>query len=152
MINDIIEALKGTVTQATGLRCVDLSDKPPTPCAMVYVDDISSAEGYYRAMKGGVVTIPFVVEAVFATTSERTAAARLNDHISPFGPKSIPLAILQHPTLGQNGPEDTAETGVSWTVHVDSVSDYGYATSYDGSTRYLRAKVHVQAMITRGSN
>ena len=56
------------------------------------------------------------------------------------------------PTPSQNGPTDTAETGVAWTVHGDSVRDYGYATSYDGSTRYLRAKVHVQAMITRPSN
>lgn len=151
MINDIVDALMATVTQATGLRCVELSDSPPAPCAMVYVDDITAAEGYYRAMKGGVVTIPFIIEAVYPTVETRSAARKLNDHISPFGPKSIPLAILEHPTLGQNGSEDTAAAGVSWTLVVSSVTDYGYATSGEG-VRYLRAKVNVSAQITRGSN
>lgn len=151
MINDIIDSLMSTVTQATGLRTVELSDSPPAPCAMIYVDDIASAEGYYRAMKGGVVTIPFIIEAVQPTVVPRTAARALNDLISPFGPKSIPVAILEHPTAGQSGTEDTAAAGVSWTLKVESVTDYGYATSGEGN-RYLRAKVNVSAMITRGSN
>ena len=151
MINDIIDALTATVTAATGLRCVELHDQPPAPCAQVYVDDITSAEGYYRAMKGGVVTIPFVVEPIFPSTDPRSASRKLNDHISPFGPKSIPLAILEHPTLGQNTNEATAAAGVSFTAHVDSVSEYGYATDGQGN-RYLRAKVRVIVQITRGAN
>lgn len=151
MINDIIDALMATVTEATGLRCVELHDQPPVPCAQVYVDDINSADGYYRAMKGGVVTIPFIIEPTYASTNPRSASRALNDLISPFGPRSIPLAILEHPTLGQNTLESTAAAGVSWTVHVESVTDYGYAIDQAG-TRYLRAKVRVQAQITRGTN
>ncbi len=151
MINDIIDAISTVVTSATGLRCVGVSDNPPTPCALVYVGDNIGSDSYYRAMRGGVTDIPIIVEPVYASSSSlKTAARAINDHISPFGATSIPLAILNAPTLDL--APSVASPDVNYTVSVESVTDVGAVFDSTGTTiRFWRARIRVNVKVTRGS-
>jgi hypothetical protein len=148
-INDVLDRISAIVETHTGLRCVDIVDKPPAPCAVVYPDaEIGEGDTYYQAFRRGVFDLPVIVQVLYPTTGLRTAQRAVNDHISPDGDTSIPRAIFEHPTLGTDPDENTAGTP-TMTAHVAGVSEYGMVSSFDGATRYIGAKVHI-AVKTRG--
>jgi hypothetical protein len=86
---------------------------------------------------------------VVLSSNELANQRDLNDYIDPWGVKSIPRAIYDHPTLGADPTESTSGTsGVSATVGV--VDDYGLVYDAAGVVRYLQAKVIVNVQLTRG--
>lgn len=146
-LNDIVDALMTTISSTTGLRCVELSDNPPAPCAMVYPND--QIEGaYYKAFRRGVFECDVLAHVVVpAGNSPRSAQRALNDYLSPDGSKSIAQAVHERPTLGTDADENPAGSA-TMTAHVAQVTEYGFVTSADG-TRLLGAKVQVH-VVCRG--
>jgi hypothetical protein len=148
-INDCLEALRNTITTVTGIRCVDIVDNPPAPCAMVYPAS-PFGDNYYSSFKRGVFELDVIVQPCISTTSIRSAQNELNDWLSPSGDKSIGQAIYQHPTLTTSATEATADSTVTMTASITRVDEYGIVAAEDG-TRLLSAKVHVHIM-TRGDS
>jgi len=142
-INDAMDNLTKTITLATGLRCGPWADTINPPCAQVWVEDF---DGYYEAFKRGVVNIPLMVQVLVGSVGERAGAQLLNDYVSPSGPKSIPQAVYQHPTLGTSKKEDTADPATKMTASVASLSNWGPVQGPDG-VRYLGAQLRILVQV-----
>lgn len=143
-INEVADALIATINAKTGINATTIRLKPQLPSVMVYPDlpaqDGESAS-YYETFGGGMIQLRMCV-CVLASAANVDGQQRwLNDVISPFGPLSIPRAILENRTLGTDPDEATGGAAATMTASIGKIRDYGIVTFVDGSTTALQAKL-----------
>lgn len=145
-INDVVARLSEIVA-STGISVSGIVDMPNPPCCMVYLDPNGDVD-YLGAFSRGVVTIPMVCHILVPSTELEGQTSVLYDLVSPFGARSIPAAIFEHPTLGTAANESTASSDAAMHATVPPGSlDFGFEDTPAG--RVLQAKVRVSVM-TRG--
>lgn len=150
-INEVADALIETIQSVTGINATPIRAAPQLPSVMVYPDAPmlgGSQESYYETFRGGMYALRMCVCVMVSASNIDGQQRWLNDVLSPFGPLSIPRAILENPTLGTDPNEATGGTAALMTASCEKPREYGVASLVDG-TLCLQAKIPIQVM-TRG--
>jgi hypothetical protein len=99
--SEVREALAAFITaNITGLRGLTDPGSIANPPVAVVLPAQGTYIDYTVALEHGVTEANLRVVILVSRASERTAMPLLDGYLAPYGPSSIPAAILADPTLG----------------------------------------------------
>ena len=132
-IADLRGALADALTVALDINAYAYApDAPLSPAAFIYPEPFS----YHPTFTPSQFDITFVIRFLVASTNMESGQNLLDDFISQTGSGSAVVALEADPTLG----------GLTTSIEVTDLRNYGVLTLPDSGTRYLSAELLVQVL------